>query len=464
MQLAEWARQQGMRAVISSAFESSLGIAQLAQLAAAVDAGAGAGAAAGEAAAAAGGGAASKSAGEAGAGTWYHGLATLDWFAGGLLPEAVEQGLMADGSISLRAAQAVVEGALSLGQHPAAAGLAALTPRLAQQRCAVRTAAGTYEFRLLDSHPASFNSSNGSSPAQTTAPPMVFLHGFLGSAEDWRPLMAALSTTHRCLALDLPGHGSARVQPSPIGTTASRSELGGSSSTNGSGSGSGAAGVSVAAPAAYSLEAAAAAVANLVQQQGLQGCTLVGYSLGGRLALLLAARWPRLFGRVVVVSGTPGVEDPQARVERAARDEALAAALRRGGARQFVADWYRQPMWASLRAHPCFHGLLAQRGAVGDAPELAAALAAMSPGRAPSLWGELYALALDGTLPELVMVAGERDAKFAAVARRAVQELHAAGGSGAVCWDVVVPGAGHAVHLERPLELLELLSSLGSRV
>eukprot|EP00887_Chlorella_sp_A99_P005642 scaffold1.g5642.t1 len=411
LNLAAWARQCGMRAMVSSSFESGLGLAQLAQLAAALDV------------------AASVHSGSACA----HGLATLDWFAQGLLPAALESSMLAGGAISLAAAQAAVSACAAM-LPPSRAPLHCYLE--AAEHWAVRTAAGTYDFRVIDTHPTPSDSSNGNNTGGSRQPAVLFLHGFLGASADWLPLMAALAAGgQRCVALDLPGHGSTAVRPR--------------SSSSGNGA---------AAGAAYSLETAAAAVAELVQRCGLAGCTLVGYSLGGRLALLLAARWPALFRAAVVVSGTPGLEGAGVRLERAARDDALADALRRGGLPAFVEDWYAQPMWASLRAHPTFVALVGRRarGAAGAA-ELAAALAAMSPGRAPALWGELRELASGGSLPRLFMVAGEEDAKFAAVARRAEAELRDVGGD---CTAVVLPCCGHAVHLERPAELLALLDGV----
>jgi pimeloyl-ACP methyl ester carboxylesterase len=55
------------------------------------------------------------------------------------------------------------------------------------------------------------------------------------------------------------------------------------------------------------LAATADAVAAAVVRLGLQGCCLVGYSLGARLGLELAAHRAELFSTVVSVSGTPGI-------------------------------------------------------------------------------------------------------------------------------------------------------------
>lgn len=268
-ELAAWAAARGMRAVVSSAFETSHGTAQLAQLAAALDA---------SLAAPAGSGSRSATA---------HGLATLSWFAEDLVPleGGVAQRLLrpdpATGrmTISVAAAEQVagLGTALALGLSQAASGAAAQPSEpYVRRRRSVHTAAGSYDWSLLEALPpaaaaAGSNGGNGSSPAQPEQPPVLLLHGFLGAADDWRPLMAALGLRRRCVALDLPGHGSTTVS----------------------------------SEAAFSLEAAAQAVAALVEAEGLQGCQLVGYSLGARLALLLAARWPHLFSSVASVSGEP---------------------------------------------------------------------------------------------------------------------------------------------------------------
>lgn len=161
---------------------------------------------------------------------------------------------------------------------------------------------------------------------------------------------------------------------------------------------------------------------------------------------------PRRLGR----AGTPGLPDPAARAQRAARDDALAAALRQGGLPAFLPGWYAQPLWAPLRRSPRFKAMLRQRQG-GDERQLAAVLAAASPGRAPSLWQELPAAAAAGALPPLLLVAGAQDTKFAGVAQRLALALAPADGQGAVAEVALLPGCGHAVHVERPLDLLAAL-------
>jgi isochorismate synthase/2-succinyl-5-enolpyruvyl-6-hydroxy-3-cyclohexene-1-carboxylate synthase/2-succinyl-6-hydroxy-2,4-cyclohexadiene-1-carboxylate synthase/O-succinylbenzoate synthase len=97
----------------------------------------------------------------------------------------------------------------------------------------------------------------------------------------------------------------------------------------------------------------------------------------------------------------------------------------------------------------------------GDAAQLASVLAAASPGRAPSLWQELPEVAAAGHLPPLLLVAGQADSKFLGVGQKLVSELTPSSaslnGSTGQVQLVQVPGCGHAVHVERPVELLAVL-------
>lgn len=108
-----------------------------------------------------------------------------------------------------------------------------------EEGCCVAQPAGV-QFRLLSSgcedtscqgkpdlsgHISSQLSSQQSSQAlhsyactvqQQQRPAVLFLHGFMGSADDWIPLMRALATTHHCVAVDLPGHGKSRLTGWPL--------------------------------------------------------------------------------------------------------------------------------------------------------------------------------------------------------------------------------------------------------
>lgn len=168
----------------------------------------------------------------------------------------------------------------------------------------------------------------------------------------------------------------------------------------------------------------------------------VGYSMGGRLALHLAAARPDLVERLVLVGATAGLDSEDERVQRRAADEALASDLERAGLDAFLGRWLANPLFASLPA---------DAAGVEDRKEntvegLAASLRLTGTGTQRPLWTDLPRL----SMPVLFVVGG-LDAKFTALAHRMRE---AWGGEADVA---VIDGAGHACHLERPEAFLDVV-------
>ena len=249
-------------------------------------------------------------------------------------------------------------------------------------------------------------------------PPLLFVHGFLGDGEDWAALRALVDPRLAGSCFELPGHGAA----APIGPSA------------------GAGATRWFAPAADRLRAACAALA--------APPVVVGYSMGGRLALYTAVRFPQAAAGLILIGGDPGLEDASARAERLARDEALARQLAAAAATEAFTDWlqrwYAVPLFGDLRRQPHFGGLL-QRRRHGRPVHLAAALRGLSVGVQPPLWNALSRL----SIPAL-FIAGAEDAKYRAVAER-IAAL------GAPWQTAVCPGAAHAVHIEHPQAVAALI-------
>ncbi len=231
--------------------------------------------------------------------------------------------------------------------------------------------------------------------------PVVLLHGFTQSAQAWEAIRPTLARRHTVIALDAPGHGkSARVAADlPRGADLMVDASGG--------------------PAAW-----------------------LGYSMGGRFALHVALRHPDTVRRLVVVSATGGLDDPAERAARRQADAALAAKAEAVGVEPFVRWWLARPLFATL---PPSAAAIDSR-LDGTAAGLAASLRLAGTGSQQPLWSQLHQL----NMPVLV-VAGQLDESYVAQGRRLANSIGANAGF------AVVPGAGHACHLEQPEAFLGIV-------
>ena len=242
--------------------------------------------------------------------------------------------------------------------------------------------------------------------------PLVLLHGFLGDAEDWSPLLPLLAPARRCIAFDLPGHG-ARPVPLPAGED--------------------------------SFNAVLRWLAIRLEELGVRRFDLLGYSMGARLAFGLVCECPSRVRRAVAIGASPGLRDEAARAERRALDEERARRLEAEGLETFLRDWYRQPLFHDFVRSPAFGPALRRRRR-GHAEQLAAALRALGPGVQPYL-----ADGLARTEVPLLLIAGDRDEKYVAANAALAESVPAARA-------LVVPDAGHSVHLERPRALARVVA------
>jgi len=173
------------------------------------------------------------------------------------------------------------------------------------------------------------------------------------------------------------------------------------------------------------------------------GSAVVGYSMGGRLALRAALSDPRAFRALVLLGATPGVEEDGQRRSRRAADDELADWMERSPIQAVVDHWERQAVLASQSPELVERQ---RRGRLSHEPErLAAMLRATGQGVLPPVWDQLHKLSLP-----VLAVAGESDDKYVQIAERMAAELPQGRAA-------IIPQAGHAAHLEQPEEFSDLL-------
>ncbi len=246
-------------------------------------------------------------------------------------------------------------------------------------------------------------------PAPATAPakaPLVLLHGFTGSVDNWLPLQRMLQPTRTTIAIDLLGHGKSDAPTDP---------------------------------ARYGMAASADDLRTLLAAVAPGPVDLLGYSMGGRLALYVALTQPTLVRRLILESASPGLADPAARAARVESDEALATRIERSGIAAFVERWEAIPLFASQRILPAATRVWLRNQRLQNRPRgLANSLRGMGTGVQPALWDRLSTLAV----PTLLLT-GALDTKFCAIAAEMATQLPI------VEWQKV-PAVGHTIHLEEP--------------
>jgi 2-succinyl-6-hydroxy-2,4-cyclohexadiene-1-carboxylate synthase len=171
---------------------------------------------------------------------------------------------------------------------------------------------------------------------------------------------------------------------------------------------------------------------------------LVGYSLGGRLALRAALRSPEAYRGVVLVGATAGIEEGPMRVQRAEADEKLASWMEAMPIEDIVALWERQPLFAD-QAEALVEeqrpGRLSQ-----DQRSLALLLRTAGQGVLDPVWDELHSFDLP-----LLAIAGARDDGYSAAAKRIASVAPNARAA-------IVAEAGHAPQLQQPDEVARLIT------
>lgn len=239
-------------------------------------------------------------------------------------------------------------------------------------------------------------------------PPVVLLHGFTGSALGWGPFAAQLAEWHTLVAVDLPGHG---CSDSPAEVER------------------------------YRMPVAVSDVVAAVRIAGYGRAAWLGYSMGGRTALHVAAAFPEAVSALVLIGASPGIASDEERAARLEADEELARRIEREGVEAFVDYWERIPLFQSQgRLEPEQQAAIRAGRLRCSATGLANSLRGMGAGAQEPLHRRLPAI----DVPVLVL-AGELDSKYVTAGREMAAALPRAKFE-------VIERAGHATHVEEPAQ------------
>lgn len=234
---------------------------------------------------------------------------------------------------------------------------------------------------------------------------VVALHGFTGDGTTMLPLLDRIRGGRPALAIDLVGHGISEA-PGHLES--------------------------------YSMPSVVDQVLSIIGPHGPGSVHLVGYSMGGRVALSLAARAPWYFSSITTMSATPGIDDAAERAERHDRDLALATRLVDKGIDAFIDEWLDLPIFenyvANLSSTDLEHTRLQRRKA--SELGLANSLRGTGTGAMPPVWNMLKSIR-----SPILSLAGSLDQRYVEIARQIESLAHNAQFR-------AIDNAGHVVHIE----------------
>jgi 2-succinyl-6-hydroxy-2,4-cyclohexadiene-1-carboxylate synthase len=241
-------------------------------------------------------------------------------------------------------------------------------------------------------------------------PVILFLHGFMGSWQDFAAVAKLAQARFCCLLLDLPGHGKTQV----INDCEDQ------------------------------MSEVAIAIIELLNQLSIKQCFLVGYSMGGRLALYLTIYFPEYFFKVILESASPGLENELARKNRIEQDLKLSRQLKSQELSLFIQNWYDNPLFILFAQHPDYRQAIALK--LNNNPsQLARSLRNLGLGMQPSLWDQL-----EDIQTPILLIVGELDQKFIAINQRITR-------LSPQFKIKIVKNTDHNVHFERSIKFTQLL-------
>ncbi|EFV77078.1 2-succinyl-6-hydroxy-2,4-cyclohexadiene-1-carboxylate synthase [Cytobacillus pseudoceanisediminis] len=236
--------------------------------------------------------------------------------------------------------------------------------------------------------------------------PLLLLHGFTGNSEGWKEFAPFWKDHSKTIALDIIGHGKSGSPPD-IGQ--------------------------------YQIEESAAVINSLLEKMGIGKIDVLGYSMGGRLALTFAVNYPEKVRKLILESATPGLRTEAERHERRIQDKKLSEKIRQEGIKNFIDYWENIPLFQSQKSLPekIRTRIRCQRLA-NSIDGLANSLNGMGTGVQPSWWDELAHLEMP-----VLLITGNLDQKFCRIAEEMSKILPN------VKWKTA-EDAGHAIHVEKP--------------
>lgn len=236
--------------------------------------------------------------------------------------------------------------------------------------------------------------------------PIILLHGFTGSRQSWQRFCTSIGRQSTMYMVDLIGHGKTE-SPDLLHR--------------------------------YDIKSVASDLNEIMNELGLEKADILGYSMGGRVAITFAALYPERVNRLILESTTPGIEESEKRTERIAQDERLATLIETDGLSSFISFWEGISIFETQRNLPVsIRERIREQRLKNSTRGLAYSLRGMGTGSQPSWWNHIERFPF-----QTLIMTGEMDEKFCRIAKEMMKKLKKGQ------W-VIIHGCGHTIHVEDP--------------
>jgi 2-succinyl-6-hydroxy-2,4-cyclohexadiene-1-carboxylate synthase len=262
-----------------------------------------------------------------------------------------------------------------------------------------------FELPGIKLHIEFFNSIENENPF------IIFLHGFTGSSADWKPVAKQINKNFSSAAIDLIGHGKSS-SPSD--------------------------------PEFYTFDAVTEQIKVIIEQVIKKKVILLGYSMGGRAALIFTIKHPQLVNALILESTTAGIKNEKLRKGRIKKDEEIAQFIETHPIEEFLDLWMDMELFNTQRRFSNEkRKLLKQSKLINTRVGLSNSLREFGTGKMPFLFDYLKTIKC-----KTLLITGELDTKFTNINNEIVRLFPDA-------VHKIIKNAGHNTHLEEPGKFIQ---------
>ncbi|MDA0986167.1 MAG: 2-succinyl-6-hydroxy-2,4-cyclohexadiene-1-carboxylate synthase [Bacteroidetes bacterium] len=233
---------------------------------------------------------------------------------------------------------------------------------------------------------------------------ILFLHGFAGSSKDWTEVISHLPKNNFIVTIDLIGHGKSSSPKNKM---------------------------------YYNEKALITQLFSVIKKTASKNINLIGYSLGGRLALSFSIKYPKIIKTLILESSTAGLTKKNERKRKRIMDKFLSNKLKKDGIKKFIHYWFEQPLFKNLKKHKNYKNLINKR-LKNNKFGISNILTEFSQGKMKSMWS-----AIKHIETPMLLITGEKDRKYKKINSRMAKKLQKAK-------HVSIKNAGHNTHFEKP--------------